>query len=194
MFCLGLRIYEDITKVAHNELVKVGFQDMRHLAHESSRSIGETKWHNCKFIQSIPGLEGGLVGVIRVDKALVVARPQVQGGEVLSSMEMVKESRGQGKRSTVLDGLCIQRAVVNAQAKGSIRFPSKEDRSTVFRGARYVPSFFKVDLQLLVELVCFFQLGRAHTVETVGWWQRTRLKVDTVTVAIKSIQKVCIYS
>jgi hypothetical protein len=87
--------------------------------------------------------------------------------------------------------LCIERTVVNAQAKGSIRFPGKEDRSTVFRGARSDPSFFKVDLQLLVE---FFQLGRAHTVETVGWWQRTRLEVDTVTVAIKSIQRVCIYS
>jgi hypothetical protein len=96
MVRLGLGIYEDIIQVAHDELVKVGLQDMRHLAHESSRGIGETKWHNCKFIQSIPGLEGGLVGVVGVDKALVVARPQVQGGEVFSAMEMVKEFRGQG--------------------------------------------------------------------------------------------------
>jgi hypothetical protein len=96
MIRLGLGIYEDIIKVAHDELVKVGLQEMRHLAHESSRGIGETKWHDCKFMQSIPGLEGGLVDVLRVDKALVIARPQVQGGEVFSSMEMVKEFRGQG--------------------------------------------------------------------------------------------------
>ncbi|GAX74979.1 hypothetical protein CEUSTIGMA_g2425.t1 [Chlamydomonas eustigma] len=120
MFRLGLGIHENIIKVAHDELVK-----------------------------AIPGLEGGLVGVIRVDKAnkaLVVAKPQVQGGKVLSSMEMVKEFRGQGKRSRVLDGLCIQRAVVDTQAKGSIRFPCEEDRSTVFRGARSDPSFFKKDI------------------------------------------------
>jgi hypothetical protein len=69
-------------------------------------------------------------------------------------------------------------------------FRAEENRSTEFRGATSDPSFFKVDLQMLVE---FFHLGRAHTVETVGWWQRTRLEVDTVTVAIKSIQRVCIY-
>ena len=128
---LGLGVDQNIVEVHDDKLVEEGLEDALHEAHEGGGGIGEAEGHDGEFIAAVAGLEGGLVYVIGVDAALMVAGPEVKGGEELSAMQVVEKLIHAGKGVTVLDSLGIEGAVVDAHAEGAVGFAGKEDRGAV---------------------------------------------------------------
>lgn len=63
--------------------------------------------------------------IIWVDAALMVSGEEIEGGEVLGTVQLVKEFTGEGQRAGVLDGLGIERAIIDTETKGSICFAGK---------------------------------------------------------------------
>lgn len=87
-----------------------------HQSHKRCRGVGQTEGHDSELVETIASLESCLVNIIGMKAALMVSTPEVQGCEVLSAVELVKEFRRERKGAAVLDGLRIETAVVNAEA------------------------------------------------------------------------------
>jgi hypothetical protein len=90
---------------------------------------------------------------------------------------LVEELTCQGQRARVFDGLSVEGAVVNTEAKGTIGFAGKEDGSSILRDARSNPTFLQVDLKLFLKLL---KLSRGHAVDVVLGRDRTRLEINAV--------------
>jgi hypothetical protein len=66
---------------------------------------------------------------------LVVAGTEVNLGEDLGAVELIKEVVGTGKRVTVLDGDFVEGSVVHTHPESPILLGHEEDRSAIGRFA-----------------------------------------------------------
>jgi hypothetical protein len=72
MLFLILRVDQYIVNEDHDKLVQLRQEYGVHQVHEMCRSIGESKRYNQILIQSIPGGEGSLRDVFRMNLDLMV--------------------------------------------------------------------------------------------------------------------------
>ena len=62
------------------------------------------------------GAERGLVDVLRPHPNLMVPRPEVELGEEAGAMELVEQLIDDGYQKSVLDGECVEGAVIDTEA------------------------------------------------------------------------------
>ena len=86
MFVDGAAVNEDIVEVHHQELAGEGAENFIHEAHKNAWGIGETKWHDEPFIQSLACLP--LVALS--DSNLMISVSEIQFGEDRCSGELVQ--------------------------------------------------------------------------------------------------------
>jgi hypothetical protein len=77
------------------------------------RIIGESKRHNQILIQPIPGGEGNLRNVFRVDLDLMVTQSKIDLGKDFSTGELIEKNIDARQWIFVLDSDDIQRPIVN---------------------------------------------------------------------------------
>ena len=125
-WCLG--VYQNVINEYHNKLVQIFHEDLIHEIHEVSWGIGQPKGHDRAFIQAISGYKCRLWNILGSDFQLVVPRSEVDLGEHLGPIELIKQIFNLGKWILVLDCNFIEGAVVNAQADGTVLLCHKQNR------------------------------------------------------------------
>ena len=78
MLVNGTTVDEDIVKVDHQKLTGERMEYFVHESHESTRSIGETEWHDEQFIKALASLEGRLPLIALPDLHLMISIPEIQ--------------------------------------------------------------------------------------------------------------------
>jgi hypothetical protein len=73
----------------------------------------------------VVGAESGLLDIRRVHAHLVIARPEVELGEVASPMKLVEELVDHWNREFFLGRLVVERSIVDAEAPRPVRFLDK---------------------------------------------------------------------
>ena len=86
----GAAVNEDIVKVDHQELAGEGTENFVHETHKSAWSIGEAKWHDEPFIQSLSCLEGRLPLIALSDSYLMISVSEIQCAEDSCSGELIQ--------------------------------------------------------------------------------------------------------
>jgi hypothetical protein len=92
----NLGVDQDVINEDHDKLVQLRHEYGVHQVHEMCRSIGESKRHNQILIQSIPGGEGSLRNIFRMDLDLMVTQMEIDIRKDLSSGKLIKRMSMQG--------------------------------------------------------------------------------------------------
>ena len=124
-----LAVDEDVVEEHEDELVEEGAEGLVHEVHEGGGSVGQAEGEHEEFEVTVAGAEGGLGNVVGVDADLVVAGAEVNLGEVLGTLKAVEEFVDARQRVAVLDGDVVERAVVDAHARGAVLLLDEQDRS-----------------------------------------------------------------
>src|SRR3954463_10996776 len=114
MLFLHLREDKNVINEDNDKLVQIFHEDLIHEIHEVSWGIGQSKGHDCALIQTISGYKCRLRNILGSDLQLVVPRSEVNLGEHLGPIELIKQIFNLGKWILVLDCNFIEGAVVNA--------------------------------------------------------------------------------
>jgi hypothetical protein len=112
MLFFTLGIDQDVVNEDHDKLVQLWHEHGVHPVHEMCRSIGESKRHNQILIQPVPGREGSLRDIFRMDLDLMMTRTEINLGKDSCTGKLIKENVDAGQQILVLDGDGIQRLVV----------------------------------------------------------------------------------
>ena len=103
--------HQNIIKINNNKCTQESAQDMVHEAHEGGRSVGEAKWHDKPFIESILRLECRLPHVTFGHPDLVVTAPEINFGEDGGAVELIQHVIK--ARVTVFDGDLVDGSTIN---------------------------------------------------------------------------------
>jgi hypothetical protein len=106
-------IDQDDVNEYHDKLVQLQHEYRVHQVYEMCRIIGESKRHNQILIQPIPGGEGNLRNVFRVDLDLMVTQSKIDLGKDFSTGELIEKNIDARQWIFVLDSDDIQRPIVN---------------------------------------------------------------------------------
>jgi hypothetical protein len=110
-FILG--IDQDVINEHHDKLIQLRHEYGVHQVHEMCRSIGESKRQNQILIQPIPGGEGSLRNIFRVDLDLVITLIEIDLGKDFSTGKLIEKNVDAGQWIFILDGDGIQRPIIN---------------------------------------------------------------------------------
>jgi hypothetical protein len=113
MLLFTLRVDQDVINEDHDKLVQLCHEYGVHQVHEMCRSIGESKRHNQILVQPVPGGEGSLRNIFRIDLDLMITRMEIDLGKDFSTDKLIKENVDAGQWIFVLDRDGIQGSVVN---------------------------------------------------------------------------------
>ena len=130
LLVLFFRLREDknVINEDNDKLVQIFHEDLIHEIHEVSWGIGQSKGHDRALIQAVSGYKCRLGNMLGSDFQLVVPRSEVDLGEHLGPIELIKQIFNLGKWILVLDCNFIEGAVVNAQEDGSVLLGHKQNR------------------------------------------------------------------
>ena len=103
-------------------------ENIIHQGLECRRSIGESKWHDQKFIVFIMGAKGGLMDVVGLHSDLIISVLQIQLSEECRTMEFVKQLIDGWDWVSVLDSDGIERLIVHTKVPRTILFFNQEYR------------------------------------------------------------------
>jgi hypothetical protein len=113
MLFFTLEIDQDVINEDHDKLVQLRHEYKVHQVHEMCMSIGESKRHNQILVQPIPGGEGSLRDIFRMDLDLMIARTEINFEKDSCTGKLIKENVDAGQWIFVLASDGIQRSVVN---------------------------------------------------------------------------------
>lgn len=87
------------------------------------------------YVRQVPHLELGLPGAVLPNPELVIARLQVQLGEVESMLQLVQEIVNSWERVPVLDANFVEDAVVDTHSSPAVFFWHQHDWGTTGEAA-----------------------------------------------------------
>ena len=160
-------------------------EDVIHHMLERSRSVSQAEGHHGRFEVSFPGPERGLPLVALLDPDVVVAPPEVQGGEYPGLLESVHQLHREGERVPVLYRDLVEFPVVHDHPERTVLFLYEEDRrgSRRFRGPDV--TLPEVVFHELGECVA---LGRGQGIDLTISRSLPRLQVDGMVVGLPARQ------
>ena len=120
VFFLSLGVDEAVIDESNDEFIQKWLEDIVHEPHEGTGGIGQTHRKHSEFITSIPSLERCEMHGFRVQGYLVEALGEVDLGEPLGSMEVVKKFIGTGQGVAVFHTLAVEACVIDDHSEGSI--------------------------------------------------------------------------
>ena len=103
---------QNIIKEDKHKPTEEGPQDVVHQPLERRRCAAQSERHDEELVEAVVGAERGLVDVLRPHPNLMVPR---QLGEVAGAMELVEQLIDDGYRKSVLDGECVEGAVIDTE-------------------------------------------------------------------------------
>jgi hypothetical protein len=103
MIFLILGVDQDVINEDHDKLVQLRHEYGIYQVHEMCRSIGESKRYNQILIQPIPGREGGLGNVFRIDLDLMITRSEVDLGKDSCTGKLIEKDVDAWQGVLVLD-------------------------------------------------------------------------------------------
>jgi hypothetical protein len=89
-FIIG--VDQDVVNEDHDKLVQLRHEYGVHQVHKMCRSIGESKWHNQILIQPVPGGEGSLRNIFRMDLDLVITRTKINLGKYFITGKLIEKN------------------------------------------------------------------------------------------------------
>jgi hypothetical protein len=87
---LSLGIDQDVVNEYHHKLVKELHEHLVHEIHEVGWGIGQTKGHHGVLKQTVSCGEGGLGNIGLANFQLMISSAEINLGEYLSSIQLVK--------------------------------------------------------------------------------------------------------
>ena len=109
-------IYEDIIKEDHNEVLQVGTKYFIHQCLECGRRICEAKGNDKKFVVAIKCAESCFRDIILMNLNLVITRTNIQLGEKMSTMKLIKQLINNKNWKLIFDCDVIKSSKVNVEA------------------------------------------------------------------------------
>ena len=118
MFLQVCAVYEDVVEVDDDEPVDEFAEDGIDVALEVCRSVGESKWPDEPFEESVASAKCRFPFVNFGDSDSMVRPLKVNFCVVLGVCELIEEHVGRGKGIAILDGHVVESAVVDAKSGG----------------------------------------------------------------------------
>ncbi|GAB2285951.1 hypothetical protein Dimus_039737 [Dionaea muscipula] len=106
---------QDIINEDHNELVQIGFKNPMYQIHERRRGISQPEWHDLKLIMPVACPECRLGDVPLLHLQLVISRFQVNLGENLNTLQLIKQFINPRQQVLIFYRHFVKLTVVNAQ-------------------------------------------------------------------------------
>ena len=113
--------------------IKKVTEDVIHKPLESSRSIGQSEWHDLPLKRTITSLECGFPFVAFSYSDKVIGVSEVYGGVNLGFARSGQQVRDEWKWILVLLGDPVKTSEVNTKTEGSVLFPNKEHRGSMLQ-------------------------------------------------------------
>src|SRR6185437_8843376 len=115
LFMLFLCLGEDqnIINENHHKDIQIIHENHVHQVHEESRGISQAEGHDRVLIQPVLAGECRLRNILRMDPQLKITEMQINLREYTSTSKHIKEILSKGQWMLVLDGNCIQLAIID---------------------------------------------------------------------------------
>ena len=110
---------EDIVEEDNNEVIEVGTEDVIHGALKRSWCVGETEGHDFELVVTVASTKSCFGNVVFSHTDLPVARFEVNFGEDRGTLKTIEEFLCAWNGVSILDGLLVEGAEVDAEAKGT---------------------------------------------------------------------------
>jgi hypothetical protein len=106
--CFKIRtVNQNVIEENYNKIPQVMLENVIHECLKRSRCVRKTKRHYHVLKVTTEGSESRLVDVFRLHADLVVARPQVQLGKDMCTMQFIQKILYDGNRELIFNGLPI---------------------------------------------------------------------------------------
>jgi hypothetical protein len=113
MIFFTLGIDQDVINEDCDKLVQLQHEYGVHQVHEICRRIGESKRHNQKLIQPVPGGECSLRNVFQTDIDLMITQMKIDLRKYFNTGKLIEKNVDAGQWIFVLDNDDIQKLVLN---------------------------------------------------------------------------------
>ena len=101
-----------------------------HYVHEVCGSIRESKGHHSELKLPIPSHESCLWNITLSNLHLMIARSEINLGDILGSSKLIKQIINPRQGVLVLDGDCVQVPVINTHSHRAILLLNKQNRGS----------------------------------------------------------------
>ena len=121
-------VNQNIIKEHQHKTTEERAKNIIHQCLERGWGIAQPKGHDQELVEAVVCAERRLVDVPQPHADLMIARAEVELGEVAGPVELIQQLVDHGDGERVFDSERVERPVVNAEAPRPVRLLDEEDR------------------------------------------------------------------
>ena len=115
-----LQMYQDVVQEDNDEVIQVVGKSIIHQLHKMCWGIRDSKGNTKELVQAPPNFERCLQNVFFLQRYLLIPRSNINAALDCGAPQTIKQLLRERKRTSVLDRLFVEPAVVDTKSKTAI--------------------------------------------------------------------------